>query len=169
MARQSIVGLPEGKTRAACRSSAVRRSLAMTIRIAAGFLSVLAVGLIAAPVETSARGGGFAGGHGMSFRGGFRAPMIRPAIARPQRVAVPARIRTAPFAHFRHAIGPRRVWVGAPWYGYDGVSTYVVPDEQSQPVASPTTEPPRRLGCSAQTYKVPSEAGGETSVKVWGC
>jgi hypothetical protein len=149
----------------------------MTIRIAAGFLAILASGLIAAPVETSARGGGFAGGHAMSFRGGFRAPMIRPAIARPQRFAVPARIRTAPFAHFRHAIGPRRVWVGAPWYGdygapwYGdyGVSTYIVPDEQSQPVASPTTEPPRRLGCSAQTYKVPSEAGGERSVKVWGC
>jgi hypothetical protein len=145
----------------------------MTIRIAAGFLAVLAVGLIAAPVETSARGGGFAGSHGMSFGGGFRAPIIRPAIARPQRVAVAA----GPFAHFRHAIGPRRVWVGAPWYGdygapwYGdyGVSTYVVPDEQSQPVASRTTEPPRRLGCSAQTYKVPSEAGGETSVKVWGC
>src|SRR5215467_3050878 len=149
----------------------------MTIRIAAGFLAVLAVGLIAAPVETSARGGGFAGVHGMSFRGGFRAPMIRPAIARPQRVAVPARIRTAPFAHFRRTIGPRRVWVGAPWYGdyaapwYGdyGDSTYVVP-EQSQPVAGPTTEPPpRRFGCSAQTYKVPSEAGGETSVKVFGC
>ena len=148
----------------------------MTIRIAS-FLAILAIGLIAAPVETSARGGGFAGGHAMSFRGGFRAPMIRPAIARPQRVAVPARTRTAPFAHFRRGIGPRRVWVGAPWYGdygapwYGdyGVSPYIVPDEQSQPVASPTTEPPRRLGCSAQTYKVPSEAGGETSVKVWGC
>src|SRR5258707_14530247 len=31
--------------------------------------------------------------------------------------AVPARTRTAPFAHFRRGIGPRRVWVGAPWYG----------------------------------------------------
>jgi hypothetical protein len=51
----------------------------MTIRIVAGFLAILATGLIAAPVEASARGGGFAGGHGMSFRGGFRAPMIRPA------------------------------------------------------------------------------------------
>ena len=149
----------------------------MTIRIAAGFLTILAIGLIAAPVGTSARGGGFGGGHGMSFRGGFRAPMIRPASARPQRVAVPARIRTASFAHFRHGIGPRRVWVGAPWYGdygapwYGdyGASTYVVPDEQSQPIASPIAGPPRRLGCSAQTYKVPSEAGGETSVKVWGC
>jgi hypothetical protein len=149
----------------------------MTIRIAAGFLAILAIGLIAAPVETSARGGGFAGGHAMSFRGGFRAPMIRP-IARPQRVAVPARTRTASFAPFRRTIGPRRVWVGAPWYGDYGYGDYgvpwygdygVSPDEQSQPVASPTTEPPRRLGCSAQTYKVPSEAGGETSVKVWGC
>ena len=145
----------------------------MTIRIVGGFLAILAIGLIAAPVETSARGGGFAGGHAMSFRGGFRAPMIRPAIARPQRVAVPARTRTASFALFRRTIGPRRVWVGAPWYGDYGVPWYgdygVSPDEQSQPVASPTTEPPRRLGCSAQTYKVPSEAGGETSVKVWGC
>ncbi len=147
----------------------------MTIRIVGGFLAILAIGLIAAPVETSARGGGFAGGHAMSFRGGFRAPMIRPAIARPQRVAVSARTRTASFAPFR---GPRRVWVGAPWYGDYGYGDYgvpwygdygVSPDEQSQPVASPTTEPPRRLGCSAQTYKVPSEAGGETSVKVWGC
>jgi hypothetical protein len=150
----------------------------MTIRIVAGFLAILATGLIAAPVEASARGGGFAGGHGMSFRGGFRAPMIRPAFARPRQVAVPARTRAARLAPFRRTIGPRRVWVGAPWYGDYGVpwygdygdSTYVVPDEQSQPVVSPTAEPaPRRLGCSAQTYKVPSEAGGETSVKVWGC
>jgi hypothetical protein len=148
----------------------------MIIRILTGFLAILAIALIA-PVEASARGGGFAGGHAMSFRGGFRAPMIRPAIARPQRFGVPARIRTAPVAHFRHAIGPRRVWVGAPWYGdygapwYGdyGVSTDVAPDEQSQPVASSITQPPRRLGCSAQTYKVRSEAGGETSVKVWGC
>jgi len=147
----------------------------MTIRIASGFLAIFVIGLIAVPVETSARG--VTGGHAMSFRGGFRAPMMRPAIARPQRVAVPARIRTAPLAHFRHAIGPRRVWVGAPWYGDYAApwygdysdSTYIVP-EQSQPVASPTTEPPpRRLGCTTLTYKVPSEAGGETSVKVVAC
>jgi hypothetical protein len=41
----------------------------MTIRIAS-FLAILAIGLIAAPVETSARGGCFAGGDGMSFHGG---------------------------------------------------------------------------------------------------
>jgi hypothetical protein len=168
----------------------------MTIRITASFLAILAIGLIAAPVETSARGGGFAargggfaGGHGMSFRGGFRAPLIRPAIARPQRVAVPARIHTAParihtapFAHARHTTGPRRVWVGAPWYGYGdygapwygdyGDSTYVAPAAPIQSDASPTAESnlaPPRSGCTAQTYKVPSEAGGETSVKVVRC
>ncbi len=159
-----------------------RSACEMTIRIAASFLAIFAIGLIAAPVETSARGGGFAGGHGMSFRGGFRAPMMRPAIARPQRVAVPARTHNAPFAHFRHTTGPRRVWVGSPWYGYGdygapwygdyGDSTYVAPDEQSQSGASPTTESnmaPPRLGCRAQTYSVPSEAGGETSVKVVRC
>jgi hypothetical protein len=148
----------------------------MTIRIAAGFLAILATGLIAAPVETSARGGrAFGGGHAMSFRGGFRAPMSRPAIARPQRVAVPARIRAARFAPFRRTIGPRRVWVGAPWYGDYGAPWYgdygdssnAVPDQQ--PEATPTPQTPRRLGCSAQTYKVPSEAGGETSVKVVRC
>jgi len=103
--------------------------------------------------------------------------MIWPAIARPQRVAIPARIRAARVAPFRRNIGPRRVWVGAPWYGDYGAPWYgdygnwtsVVPDEQSQPVASPTTEPPRRLGCIAQTYNVPSEAGGETSVRVVRC
>jgi len=146
---------------------------AMTSRIVASFLAILATGLIAAPVETSARGGGFAGGHGMSVRAGFRAPIIRPAIARPTRVAVPARVHnTAPFARFRHTIGPRRIWVGAPWYSDYGDSTYVVPDEPSPSDTSPTTDAnmtPRRLGCSAQTYRVPSEAGGETSVKVVRC
>jgi len=154
---------------------------AMTSRIASSFLVVLAAGLIAAPVETSARGGAFAGGHGMSFRGGFRAPIMRAAIARPTRVAVPARIHnTVPFARFRHSTGPRRIWVGVPWYsdyggpwyGDYGDSTYVVPDEQSPSDTSPTTDAnmtPRRLGCSAQTYRVPSEAGGETSVKVVRC
>src|SRR5262249_33781412 len=94
-----------------------RQELAMTIRIAASFLAILATGLIAVPIETSARGGGFGGGHGMSFRGGFRAPMIRPAIARPQRVAVPARTPAARFANVRRTIGPRPGGGGAPWCG----------------------------------------------------
>ena len=143
----------------------------MIIRIATGLLAILAIALIA-PVEASARGGGFAGGHAMSFRGGFRAPMIRPPIARPQRFGVPARIRTAPVAHVRHAIGPRRVWVGAPWYGGYDEPTYVVPDEQSPPDSSQTTASdvtPPRSGCRVQTYNVRSDSGGERSVKVVRC
>jgi len=153
----------------------------MTSRIVASCLALLATGLIAAPVETAARGGGFGGGgfgggRGMSFRGGFRAPIIRPAIARPTRVAVPARIHNnVPFTRLRHTIGPRRIWVGAPWYGDYGPywygdygdPAYVEPDVQSPSATS--QGPDRRLGCSAQTYKVPSEAGGETSVKVVRC
>jgi hypothetical protein len=167
---------------------------AKNFRVVAGFLAVLGTGLIAAPVETAARGGGFGGGgrggfggggfggsHGMSFRGGFRAPIVRPAIARPTRAAVPARIHnTVPFARFQHRIGPRRIWVGAPWYGDYGAywygdygdSTDVVPDVQTPSATGPSPDSnmtPRRLGCSAQTYRVPSEAGGETSVKVVRC
>jgi hypothetical protein len=154
---------------------------ATTFRIVASFLAVLVSGLIAVPVETFARGGGFGGGRGMSFRGGFRAPIIRPAIAQPTRVAVPARVRdTAPFARFRDKTGPRRVWVGAPWYGDYGAYWYgdygdptdIVPDVQTPSANLPTPDSnvaPRRLGCSAQTYRVPSETGGETSVKVVRC
>jgi len=163
----------------------------MISRIVASFLAVLAAGLIAEPVETTARGGGgfggggfrggFGGGHGMSFRGGFRAPIARSAIARPIRAAVPARIHnTAPFARFGHRIGPRQIWVGAPWYGDYGAywygdygdSTDAVPEVQTPSSTGPSPDSnvaPRRVGCSAQTYKVPSEAGGETSVKVVRC
>ena len=129
------------------------------IRTTASFLAILATSLIAAPVETSARGGGaFVGGHAMSFRGGV-APIIRPAIAPPPlRFAAPARIHAAlihaaparihavparihgTFARFRRA--PAAVWIGAPWYssygygapGYSGYdyddSTYVTPVQQ---------------------------------------
>jgi hypothetical protein len=56
------------------------------------------------------------------------------------------------------------------WYsGYYDPST-VTPDEQpTYPTAAyPYVRPPRS-SCSTQTYKVPSEAGGETSVNVVRC
>jgi hypothetical protein len=72
------------------------------------------------------------------------------------------------------------VWVGAPWYtdygapwySGDDESTYVAPDEQRPSEGSPPPDSnisPARSGCRAQTYKVPSEDGGETSVKVVRC
>jgi hypothetical protein len=144
----------------------------MATRIAVGFLAMLTIGLIVTPVEAFARGGAFAGGRAMSFHRGFTAPRIRPVIGRPLRAAVPRRVHTAPFAHFRHRHAPAVVWVGAPWYGGYDVPTYVVPDEQSPPDSSPTTAPdmmPPRLGCRVQTYNVPSEGGGERSVRVVRC
>src|ERR1700681_962874 len=72
--------------------------------------------------------------------------------------------------------GHNRGW-GAPYgyYGYDGDSGYddpstVAPDEQPTypTTAYPYVKPPRS-SCSTQTYKVPSEAGGEASVNVVRC
>jgi hypothetical protein len=69
--------------------------------------------------------------------------------------------------------GHYRGW-GAP-YGYYGDSGYydpstVAPDEQPAypTTAYPYVKPPRS-SCSTQTYKVPSEAGGEASVNVVRC
>ena len=69
--------------------------------------------------------------------------------------------------------GHYRGW-GAP-YGYYGDSGYddpstVAPDEQpTYPTAAyPYVKPPRS-SCSTQTYKVPSETGGEASVNVVRC
>jgi hypothetical protein len=84
-------------------------------------------------------------------------PMVQPATAR---------VNDEPFAHFRQrrlvaaetpAVSPG----DAPRYsgGYD--PSTVGPDER--PVKPP------RPSCSTQTFKVPSEAGGETSVNVVRC
>jgi hypothetical protein len=73
----------------------------------------------------------------------------------------------------RQRYGHYRGW-GAP-YGYYGDNGYydpstVAPDEQpSYPAAAyPYVKPPRS-SCSTQTYKVPSEGGGEASVNVVRC
>jgi hypothetical protein len=80
----------------------------MNSRIAAGLLAIFATGLIVAPVETAARGGGFAGGgRAMPVVGGFRGPIARPPIAAPVRpVAAPAGTRAAPFARAPFARAP---------------------------------------------------------------
>jgi hypothetical protein len=119
----------------------------MNSRIAAGILAIFATGLIVAPVETAARGGGFVGGgRAMPVVGGFRGPIVRPPIA-PVRPMVAPAIRHAPlghaplarapfarvpfarapfgrvpFAHLRRgrffsAGLPVSVWGDAPWYG----------------------------------------------------
>jgi hypothetical protein len=85
------------------------------------------------------------------------APTIRPATAPNY---------GAPFAHFRHrrfvaAGSPAVAWGDAPRYSGDHDPSTVGPDEQ--PVK------PLRSSCSTQTYKVPSEGGGEASIKMVRC
>ena len=84
-------------------------------------------------------------------------PMIQPTIAR---------VNGAPFSHFRHrrlvaaetpAVSPGN----ASRYSGDYDRSTVGPDER--PVKPP------RPNCSTQTFKVPSEAGGDTSVNVVRC
>jgi hypothetical protein len=80
-------------------------------------------------------------------------PMVQPATAR---------VNDALFAHFRHAAETPAVSPGdAPRYSGNYDPSTVGPDERAVK--------PMRPGCSTQIYKVPSEAGGETSVSVVRC
>jgi len=155
-----------------------QRMYMMTRRIAATY--ILLAMLIAAPTETFARGGGFAGGRAVSIQRGFRAPIGRPPAIALTRPAAPAaighlsgRLHTKPFARAVHRRGPAVVFVGAPWYDdyYDGTS-YITPEEPVPSDAGSSAESeatPPRLGCRAQSYKVPSEQGGTRTVKVVRC
>jgi hypothetical protein len=72
----------------------------------------------------------------------------------------------APFAHSRHprfvaAGSPEVAWGDAPRDRGDHDPSTVKPDEQ--PVKPP------RSSCSTQTYKVPSEGGGEASINMVRC
>ena len=84
-------------------------------------------------------------------------PMVQPAAAR---------VNDEPFAHFqhRHLVAAETPAVSpgdAPRYSGGFDPSTVGPDER--PVKPP------RPSCSTQTFKVPSEAGGETSVNVVRC
>ena len=116
------------------------------------------------------------------------APMIRPAIAPPRQVVAPARIRAVPLTHIQHRRAPVVVWGYAPWYsgddgwyngygtpasgGYDNW-TSAAPAEQNPSDTNPPTDPnarPRGVGCTTQTYKVPSaDDGGERAVSIVRC
>jgi len=124
----------------------------MTFRIAASCVVVAAVGLIAAPAETSARGGASGGGRAISVlggasHGGFQARVTRPAapfvapsvtrLAPAGRAARGAPAHALSAAQFRHrrffATGwPLSVWGDAPWYAggyYDPSDTAASGDQ----------------------------------------
>jgi hypothetical protein len=145
----------------------------MTVRSGAIFLAIFALGLMAEPVKTLA-GGRFTGAHAMAFHGGAGRLTGRPAIAHIQR-------RFAHFPDRQRFVGRGApavvVWGVSPWYdGY--ASAEVAPNEpqpanpETQPTNPMTEGPPVRLPsswCTERSYKVPSEAGGDTMVKVVHC
>jgi len=170
----------------------------MAIRIAASIIGIVAIGLLVAPPETSARGGGFAGGRAMPV---MAAPVARPLVARPPVTPRPAGtpLRAHRLAHFRHH---RFFGAGLPagWWSYPGYGDYYDPSGYSPfyqqpiypdpataypvtgyppvpyppPAVAPISERiiyvvPLRAGCSTETYKVRSAAGGERSVDVVRC
>ena len=97
-----------------------------------------------------------------------QAPLSLPSRAEsaPTTSAATARTHAAPTAHSRHprfvAAGPPEVaWGDAPGDRGDHDPSTVRPDEQS-------VKPPRS-SCSTQTYKVPSEGGGEASINMVRC
>jgi hypothetical protein len=84
----------------------------------------------------------------------------------PTTSAATARTHAAPTAHSRHprfvaAGSPEVAWGDAPRDRGDHDPSTVKPDEQ--PVKPP------RSSCSTQTYKVPSEGGGEASINMVRC
>jgi hypothetical protein len=124
----------------------------MTIRVAAGFLAIVAVGLCVEPGEVAARGGGFVGGgRPMSFSAPLRAPIARPALApvRPLNAVAPAHAgHIAPFSHLRNRrFQAAGFWGDLPWYGgYSDPSgylpgyqqpTYTYPVTTAYPAADP--------------------------------
>ena len=150
----------------------------MTVRITSSLLVFFAAGLILTPGETSARGGR-----------GYRAPVARAAAV----VRIPhANIRQRRWA--RNAL-----WYGGyGGYGYyDGGSDYYdpgygddynrqyqsayVPSQQQQPAGpkvvysnqptakATTSGVASRSGCMPKTYNVPSEGGGQRTVKILNC
>ncbi len=170
-ARRPLEPADDGKSRIGSAAVTTEvRMRAMRVRIAASILSIFAAGvLIFEPVETSARGGAFAGGRAGP---GLPAAMTRPAIVPPQPVVAPVRARAAPFAHIRHRRAPVAVWVAEPWYADYNDSTLVPSDEHNLTDTAPSPDAnviPRRLGCTKQLYRVRSEEGGTRTVAVVRC
>jgi hypothetical protein len=139
----------------------------MTFRIAASCVAVVAVAVIAAPAETSARGGAFGGGRAISPQGGalhgsFRARVARPVAPSVTRLAPagsvargPAHVRSA--AHFGHrrlfgAGWPLSAWGDAPWYGGGG---YYDPSDTVASGAQPDDRPGYSPSYSYPVYPSP--------------
>ena len=150
---------------------------------AAGFCAICCIGFLLAPSEASARSGGIAGrslamGAPRAPRVGAL-PLVRPGQIPPVVNAAAVggfrALRAAPARRFHRVFRHRVPFVGVAAYG-----PYVVPDDAVAPpfpqtLANvrpvPSGEPVVVNGriCFAQSYIVPSEAGGTRPVIVTRC
>ena len=156
----------------------------MTMRIASSLLAFFAAGLILTPGETSARGGR-----------GYRAPVARAAaVARIPHANIRQRrwARNAPWYGGYGGYGGYGYSDGGydyydPGYGDDYNRPYQsshVPSVQQQPAGpkvvysnqptakATTSAVASRSGCTPKTYKtynVPSEGGGQRTIKIVNC
>ena len=158
----------------------------MIFRIFAASIVVLGITTMAAPVETSARSGGFVSASSLGARN-----LVRPAIATPFSVHTfrPGAMRPLNGFHVARQEERRsaerqsaeRQSPGSPWwwgYGSDlpsyypgeyayGGFPYPYPaenfSERSRPIV--TYQP----GCRTETQTVPSEGGGERSINITRC
>ena len=147
----------------------------MTPRIVpSGCAALLSFGLMLAPSEASARGGGLAAPRGLSAPAGIGAWVAKPAMSGGAAVAIHP-WHAKPYHHrrlFRHSLLPV-VW------GADYSPLYAMPYDPPADDLSPTawTGPtPRHISviarpptCNSQTMKVPSERGGERAITVTRC
>jgi hypothetical protein len=154
----------------------------MIFRIFAASIVVLGITTMAAPVETSARSGGFVSGSSLGARSFVQraiATPFSPHIFRPDGMRQFNSFHMARQAERQSA---ERQSPGSPWWwGYESdlagyyPAGYAAPygfaypypaenfSERSRPIV--TYQP----GCRTETQKVPSEGGGERSINITRC
>jgi hypothetical protein len=153
----------------------------MTSRIFAAGIVVFAIGAMVAPVETSARSGGFIAAPSFAARGAVRPSVAAPSSARafmPQRMT--GGIPTIRGFHVSRLRDHRGSDFPPPW-GDAYVpnyypSEYAVPYED-RPYAYPAENFSERArpivtyqpGCRTATQTVPSETGGERTINITRC
>jgi len=161
---------------------------------AASSIAILGIGLLLAPADAFARGGG-GGGMAAGRAVGFRAPVMRPImpVARPAAISSPALRGPVPMSvpaarsgaathipgfraarlHHRRLFGwglPPTIWTDG-YGGYYNPAMYPYQYDQLPDIPSAATRVVvvRRAGCSSESVKVDSEGGGERSITIVRC
>ena len=147
----------------------------MISRIFAAGIGVLGIATMAAPVETSARPGGFVAASSLGARS-----FVRPSIATPFSAHTFRSERMRQINGFHLSREAERQSPGSPWWGDASdlpsyyPSGYAVPygglpypienfSERSRPMVF------YQPGCRTETQMVPSEGGGERSITITRC